>query len=379
LFSTKNSVYLRLKIRGVEVDFDRVTFQHVTMRSHPLFMLPTLEAVLIDPSFFFKDDNTPGDGSEVQVVMARSGDNAAEWVPFRIFRARPSDPTASIRTISFSAYFDAPKYLFDQTSQTFRGTASDVVRQVCGLCNLTADVDPTADDQTWRCGQKTLSEFLTRDVAPGAWADQQSAFSLAFSHVSKRMRFKNLATLVRQQPRFTASDDPNVPSDYQIAEKEANSASGLMNILAGGYGLATTGFDVVTGGHTRVSGVEVARAGGRLAMNAQLAGSRAKQVYAPLAFGNVHANLERARGQNVRVLGTFNQSVDILLKQYSEVDVYDPVGVTIKTIAGRGRVDEVQSSKYIAIGRAQIVTPAEYAERISLVRNSYDNENGDLL
>lgn len=379
MFSTKNNVYLRLRLDGTEIDFDRVTFQHVTLRSHPHFALPTLEALLIDPSNFFTPDKMPADGMLVEVVMARAGNDAAEWVPFRIFRPTPKNDEATVRTVRISAYFDAPKYLFDQVSKTFKGTASSVVQQVAAYCNLSAEVDASADDQTWRCGSSTLSEFLMRVVAPAAWTDQQSAYSLAYSHVSKTFKFKNLARLVQANPKYKMSDDINARPDYLIAESEPLTSSGLLNMVGGGYGLVSTGYDFVKGSVMSLSGVEVARAGGRLAMNSKMLGSRAKQIYAPLNFGNTHENFDRAKGQNLRILSTFSQSYDVLVRGFTEVDLYDPISLSVQTIKGKAQPDDTSSSTYVAMGKAQMVTPNEYVERISLIRNSYDNDSGELI
>lgn len=381
MFLTKDNVYLGLQLSGQEVDFTQISFSHFTLRSHVLYYLPTLEFVIYDPTGYFQPSRDIADGTQVQVAMGAGDQDSADsvqWIPFRVFRPNPDTDGAAVRVYSVSCYFDAPAYLMNQVNKTYKGGASTIIQQIASDLGMKYSGDNTSDSMTWRCASKTLSHFLREDVVPRAYASDQSAFSLAVSHVSQQMMFKDISQIATGNPKRTLANDVKDGVDYVIAEPSGRSFAGLFNVAAGGYGLQTTGFNNVTGNFETSSGAQVRKSAGKMALNSSLTQNRAKQLFAPLNFGNVHDNYHKAQGQNLRTLSTYSQCLDVLLRQVTDIDLYDPVAVDLQNVFGKTDGDELQSGNYLTCGRGQMVTPNSYAERICLVRNSYNSDSGEL-
>jgi hypothetical protein len=379
LYSVDGNVVLGVKLAGEELDFSQVGFKHFTLRSHPLFDVPTLEFELIDPSGYFGENRYLADGIRVEVYLssARTSDN--DYVPFRVFRCSRLDAGSTAQRYVVSCYYDAPSFLFGQRSVSYASrTSSDVVKAIAAEVGMFPDVDPANDVMTWRCASKTLARFLAEDVVTRAYLDQSSVFAMAASHVSKKVLFKNLSSAIRKTPDFLISDNPSDRPDYLLSEKEPTSMSGLFNVAGGGYGLECTGYSLASNSFQTFRGLSVAKSGGRLQIQSDLVGSKARQVYSPIDVGNVHPNYMRAAGQNARALATYSNQVDVLIRGYTKIDLFDVVSLRTKRVQGQTGFDEIQSSNYICVGRAQIATRSEYAERISLVTNTINVLDGGL-
>lgn len=366
------TVQASLTIDGQPAEQLGIVMQEAVQRHHVWYYLPTADIRVLDLKKHWANGVPDGQQFQLQLMLADDPSGITPpAVTYSLFKAAQGF-NAEFGTFTLSAYLAAGhQYLMERVSKSYAGNASDVVSAVMSEAGMQATVISTTDSQTWRAENLTRAEFLHRQVLPSCYPGADACAMAGVSDLTGRFTMVDLMQAVTQPPRYKIANVPIDGMDYFAVQSKYYNNSGFMNKL-GGYGYETRARNMVTATTDTYDQVQVRKSQSALNVATDLL-TTAHVAIPTLFIGNDHVNVHRATHQNARIAGTFTNFLDLLVRQTTQVDLFDVVEVTIRTPAG---ADSVASGRYVCIGRARAFNHREYAEKLCLVSNSVNNNQG---
>jgi hypothetical protein len=380
MYNLVNSCYCDIKIDNNRLEPGKVQLVSIIVRSHIQYSVPVLELKLIDTSNFFADKSIV-DSSTIEVMLSNRAEDNSNWAKFKVFKVTPSPSMNNGgKNYSISAYFGVTSdYLFEKTNEVFNGTSTAIMSKIAEKFSLTLEADIATDKDSWRCSNKTLAEFVKQSVLPAGNVSNSSGMVAGINPWNSKLYYKDIANLITKKPKYKLTNIPSEGYDFVFVEYKYSSSSGLLNKQAGGYGLETKFFDIESGVHTTFSGVDVKKVSKNININKDMIGTLTNKVLPSLDIGNVSAKFQKSLGQNKRILGTFSVSLDILLRNFTDIGLFDILSIDIADTQGTKSIEPTMSGSYIVIGKASVVVNGEYAEKICMTRNTSNYSSSQLV
>lgn len=371
MFSLAGVLSYGLKIDGVDMTFDKIQIQSITVRTHIQYSVPTLDFEFTDISMCLEKKPLT-DGMLIEISMARLSEDKVKWMPFRVFKIVPaSAASAGGKFYTVSCYYDMQDYLFTKKSKVYTKTSDQILQDIAKENKLTPVIDTTSDSSTWRCSNQTTAEFIRKKVVPAAYIGNTSAIITGISPWTKTLFYKDAIESMSSPPVAKLINKIDAKKyDFFINEYHFDNSSGLLNKQSGGYAHQVNFFDVMKGVQSTLSGVSVKKLSANLNLNNDFLGKMSNQSLPTLDLGNVSDSFQKALGQNKRLLGTFSNSLEILVREVTSIDLFDTVDITILTKPNNAEGDTQLSGIYLCIGKATVITTLEYGEKLCLMRNS---------
>lgn len=339
----------------------------------PLQAINTLTALAIDwqigtvlPTFYLEFLDVMGilqkmawvtDGTPVKVTIRPPAAPQTHTYYFRVFRFNATSSAAGT-TWKMDGYLDSVKYWLTTASTTRKGTSSAVIAEIAQECGLRFDGHTTADPQVWVPQNRTLGEWV-REITKSGYAGA-SSLMLQGVDPEKVLHYKDFN---REDPvKFSMVYGEYRDGEVPIMDYAPSSRSGLTNRL--------TGYRNVMRTQSTTRGVAVAdelvfKSDSRIPLvnqEVRTTQTRGTQRFAPIDFGNVHAEAERAMYQNARYANLYNLSVDFLSTTWTGINIFD--SVTFVSRDGQGDVDDSLAGRYKVSAQQLLIQSASYAEYI---------------
>lgn len=380
VFPISDKSYYQIKVDGRTLPVGQVLLEYAVVRSHRAYLLPVLEFGLTDVARLF-DANPIGDGSLVEIQISRKKGDNPQWGEYRVFKcaAAKSDSNLGL-SYSVSAYYNYPTYLLNKVNRNFDASSTEIASEIAaGYGRLNAVIDTINDRKVWRCAGSTLAEFFNREVVPHARKDDSSLMWSAVSAQTNTLHFRNVAGL-DLKPKFKLTNnfqDSGQEQDYLFDEYAYSNKSGFANKMYG-YGTDVSVYDVGSGRLKDKIGNSMVKLANDSNINKDLT-AVTRKVYGPIDVGNTGATHTQNRLQNVRLGSLYSIECDVLVRDYTAVDVFDVVQLDFVSEYGKAGGEDAKSGTYVCVGKASILTPMEYCEKICFVRNSDNSGNGKTL
>lgn len=272
------------------------------LKASALSSLPELSISFVDtlnqmPNFGLQD------GAQIVVQI-----NGIKQVTrqFRVHNWRRS-PLAQGFAFKIDAYWDAPKYWVGTSNAGIQGSSSQALQQIaqqCGLKWMDTNTN-TGDAMLWLQGNRTYANFA-RDIARAGYVSDTSHMVLSVDSQG----FVRYSDVNRNPaPKVTVGYTPSADqSQFQrIIDFTPHTKSGTLNLI-GGYRHSRY-VQPVSGSASGDDQIDQLEDELQFQPDAQYPllssdirdkMSRGSVSYAPLDWGNVHPNFERARYQNAR-------------------------------------------------------------------------------
>lgn len=372
--------YVQIKVEDELLDAEQVAMEYVAMRSHRRYGLPTLDMSLIDLNGYLAKKSI-AEGSKISVLMARTQNNNVEWVDFRVFAITPVPlPVKNTGTkYVISGYYDFPSFLYSRIDKNYADTSAKVYAGIITACpTLTAVIDSTNDRKGWRCNGKTAAEFIRNELLPHSYVDDES-FMMSGVSDSRKAYYVNASRIVKDKPKFKLVNTSEIPRgeyDAIIEEYSYNNDVGLYSRVA--KGLKSFVFDLTQGAARVESEIKAVKTDGNLSPSKDLM-TTAKRIFSPLEIGNTDSNHYLAKTRNTRVDSLYSVQMEVLVKSFTGIDLFDFVDVKIVEGYEKPKLDTRVSGRYIVEGRARVATQTEYAEKLCLVRNGENLEDNKSM
>jgi hypothetical protein len=299
MFNINNNLTGALYINGKEFLLDQGNaLNSVHISASALYKLPVMQINFLDalnlmPQFGLQDN--------VPLVFALDG--LYKYARnFRVLNFK-SHPVGNGFQYSINCYWDAPKWWAGSGLAGLTGTSAAVIAQIAEMCGLKQypKNTKTSDAMTWMQGNRSYSEYA-REVARHGYVSDTSHMMLAVDSLGY-VRYLDINALDQQQVQVSPTPPAQGTGNLMITDFSPVTKSGFNNVV-GGY-LNERHAQQADAGST-ITGVE-----NEVTLNSDsrypLVNSEARDLvargpitYAPINYGNVHDNYERARYQNVR-------------------------------------------------------------------------------
>lgn len=337
--------------------------QSIHMAAHAIYSVPIITVNLVDVVGIIPQLKLT-DGSVLRFSTKASSINID-----RTFRVHswPRQPAGNGFAYSITGYWDAPKFFIGTTRKTIKGSSSDALKSIATSCgmNYAKENTTTADNMVWVPGNSTFAEFA-KEISRYGYVDSNSYMGLGIDSIGT-MRYRNLSGL--PEPKYSVSQVASGKDMLQLMDFKAIASSGTNNMLTG-YAhtrvvqAATTeqeysAIDKVSVG-TGVS-VPLLNTGVRTAIE------RGGISFSPIDFGNVHANYEQARYQNVRIARLNNLTGEFLFGYVTNFEMFD----TFTYVSPQQQGQTGYDGKYIVTGKVVYIAGTAYYEKLTAVRMGF--------
>ena len=290
-YRVKDAIEISIRINGREYPLSDVnTLNYLHIGASSKFLLPTLCFSVVDVTKSMGEMGLT-DGSKIQVIISCDGQLVS-----RNFRVHSWSHPPGQDVYTVDAFWDAPKFRVGTSDKALRGTSDSVLSTIAAACGLEYDGCSTSDTQLWLPRNKTFADFVTYVTAHGYINERSHMVSAVTSRGV--LKYRNARDVPK---KFQGVYGYEAPRAYKIEEYVPSTKAGMNNAL-GGYRSVrienSTGSDVPIS-HDKL---EFQPDSKNLLVNASVRDEQERGVvsYAPIGFGNVHTNFQRARYQNAR-------------------------------------------------------------------------------
>lgn len=290
-YRVKDAIEISIRINDMEYPLSNVnTLNYLHIAASTKFLLPTLCFSLVDVTQSLAEMNL-SDASKIQVTLTCDGQ-----VVSRNFRVHSWSHPPGQDVYTIDAFWDAPRYRVGTTDKTILGTSNSVLSSIADRCGLAYDGCSTLDTQRWVPRNKTYADFVTYVAAHGYVSD--SSHLVAVVDSKGTLKYRDVRNLSKT---FLGAYGYEASSAYRVEEYVPSTKAGMNNAL-GGYRstrLEHSALSDTSVSHDQLSFQPDSK---NVLLNSDVRDLQARGVfsYAPLGFGNVHPNFQRARYQNAR-------------------------------------------------------------------------------
>jgi hypothetical protein len=331
----------------------------IHIAAHTKNTLPTLQVTLFD-MFGAIPELGLTDGSSIQVKFTGAEDITRN---FRV-HGWSRNPQGNGFTYTINGYWDAPRYFVGSTARTIRGTSADALKEIANTCELDWHVDnvETSDSMLWVPRNATFGIFA-KQISRYGYVDSSAYLGLA---VDTRgvLRYRDLDDL--DEPKYNVTYLVTEANDVQLLDFNPTVTSGNNNLLTGYYHdriVQSAHTDQVS---TTISEQTVNTKSIEPLVNLDLREEivRGGVSYTPIDFGNVHANYEQARYQNIRI-GRLNSLMgEFLFGVQTPFEAFDTFVFAYPNEQGSAEYN----GTYIVTGKVIYTGGSSYYEKVLAVR-----------
>jgi hypothetical protein len=370
-YALKDVVQVSLFINDIEFPFTKQsTLGFVHLSESSKLSIPMLRVQVIDNiGFVRKNPNALVEGALVRVeIIARGIDSFTR--EFRINSLTLGQDNLGY-VIDFDAYLNFPKFWIETTDKIYvKESSSNVLADVSRYCGFTFEGVDTADHQNWYGSLDRLHTFCEK-VSVRGFASESSCMKLAVT-LSGKLLYKDVAALsANAKAKATFSIGEIAKGKIPVVSHLPKNMGGATNRRSG-YRQTYLEYSTTRQSVHRVHNNMIVTVddGGTVNINQEVRGAvtTGAQKFGAIDYGNAADSYERAAYQNARGTGMFNVGLDIVTPVPTVtkpgLEIFDTVLVEAPERASE------QSSSYIIVSRAIMVTPSHYVEKFELTRRS---------
>lgn len=336
------------------------TLSELNLTESVKFHVPLLYLQLEDGVNFFGQFPFV-DGSRIRVTILINS-KAFQRVEFRMFNHVRTLTTMG-HSVKIDAYLNCPKYWFGSSCASYRGSSSQVMKQIASLCKFESEVDSTQDAQLWMQGNLTYAEFvkyLTQRGFAGKGSYMMSGLTLSQTLLYKNVnKLKDSGIMVAT---YSQSSDFFNATDFNIT-----SNSGLNNGSGGGYASLLRMQTTAEGTDKTYKNLDVTKKESNINIATDLISEveRSKVVF---SYFNVDQsnNLWEGVYQNDRYSRLYSINCNMIINSPSPLTLLTPY--SLSAYDANGVIDTKNSGTYIVDTRCIIIRGNKYGERISACR-----------
>jgi hypothetical protein len=375
-FEIQGRINLKLLINGWEFPFDRTNslgFLH--MSSGVQISVPMIHLVLQDNSEVLTSVNRLTDGALIQVIL-----QVGEQPESRVYNFRTNSikrtPNEGGNSYEIDGYFNNIRYWQESATEPITATSSGALKQITDICGLEFDGDATTDSQTWWPRNRRYHEWV-HTIKEHGFLSELSCMRSALN-LNGKLVYKDLSKALKPVAKFSYIDPK--PGFFLVTDALPVVASGAPNHFVGyadriiEQNLSSDTFNKVT----KEIQVKKKPSEGSLSMSATVKSliKQANVSFGPLDPGNAHADYLKAAYQNKRISSLFSTGLDVLTPQPTDLNVLDPVYVTMERADGYLKM---HSGDYHVVSRTIYVQGSNYYERLNLRRKTTNAQMADAL
>ena len=338
--TTRGDFEVNLTINGEDILLSNVQIASLVVYEGVSQLLPTIDININDPIL---DRSLPPiyDGSLINVLLSpkTNQEDKRKQYSFRVY-SYEINSSNTFQSIHITGYLDVPSYFKDLRFKSYNGSSNSVAKDIANQNSLTFDGDATSDKQKWLQSGIPDGQFL-QHVVKHAYKDDTSCFVFAVT-AERELLFVNL-----NDPARLVIDWEMVRVDsflYPVAENQLpvfkfvwTSRSGFLNrfsasgLLAGAYDLTTGNLqDAKT--DVRVKNTQY------LSINSELQ-KESRYLSLPYSSDNVHENYNKARVQNLQMLGSYANNIRATTSRIRDVKLLDRVFLSVEDSPGTLALD----------------------------------------
>lgn len=335
------------------------TLTELNMTESVKFHVPLLYLQLEDGiGFFTKFPFT--DGCRIRVTILINS-KVFQQVEFRVFNHN-TVLTPTGQTVAIDAYLNCPKYWFTSSCMGYKGSTSQVIKQVASTCSFGADCDATQDTQLWMQGNMTYAEFvkyLTQKGFAGKGSYMMSGLTLSQSLVYKNVN--NLPDSGVKVATFAESEGFFIATDFSVS-----SNSGLNNGGGGGYA-SLMRKQTTNANDTTYKTLDVKKKESNVNIDTNVV-SEVQRSKVTFSYFNPEqaVNLWEGVYQNDRYSRLYTINCNMIINSPTPLTLLTPYSLTAYN--AEGAIDTKNSGTYIVDTRCMIIRGNKYGERISACR-----------
>jgi hypothetical protein len=362
---------------GLDVPLGPDSLKEISIIQNVNNLTPIVQATIVDTAALHAMKNAFADGAPITIGLG-PGNGNVNSTQFIRFNAPKIDNAQGADIISFTAQHPAGVMMRNLQSKSFsKMPSSNALQQLAGQLGIPFQGDSTSDAMTWLPNNRPIGQWM-RHVANHAYASSQSAMHLAmggrgdgnwtllFKDVIKAVQGSPMAQFVTRGYDTAGQIGVDGPTIWR-------SHSGSLNSLLGYSGItqqvniqgAVQQFQQVAAGLSTGSF--------NIASAIQSIITQSPRQFIPRDRGNTHANFAQAVHQNDRLKATFSSFLSILTTDFTNVQVLDPVNVTLYQ---NDQLNMTQNGKYIVHSRTQHGTGQNYFELIVLASQGANGGTG---
>lgn len=298
------------------------------------------------------------------VILARNTDSVT--LTFRVNHLKTSSNKGP-DVIDFDGYLDIPKYWIETNISSYQNyTSSQVLRELSSQVGLTYNGVDTQDSQNWFGNRMRHHQFCST-VASRGYLSDTSCMKRAVT-ILRELRYKDVSVL--DNPKIAATIGSVRDGKLPIVSFLPKNSGGSANRRTV-YSKSTLEYSTVRDSAFRIHNnvMITPTEGGEFNVNADVRSqvSQGHLTYAPIDYGNVNDNYQRALYQNRRGTDTFSVGLDIV----TPVPTLS-LGLSIFDIISVEAPPEMaeQTGLYVVVTRSIIIAQGSYHEKFELTRRS---------
>ncbi len=384
----ENQVYVELHIADTPMLSTPNLIDEIFIRDGFGIGVPTLELFLYDQRGTLVDELALMEGKKLSIVIGKYGGDITRR-DFRVFGFNSVASHIGPR-LRIVCLIDVPKFSAQVLSKAYSGTSANVLQTMASECGLiySGPHSGTSDNMKWLRVAQTLNSF-TEDVATHGYMSEQSCmYRLLLSDYT--LLYKDLFYQLNDTTE-TATFLFNTPSEtldvtgqkLLVRELRASSKGGVFShwFNYGQYQFEhnLSGNQVLTDGITPPisTGIPV-----NLEVKADIKTSRYDYVGFDSGGGdtpgsNYHQYYNKAKYQNLRFYGLFNESINVLVEEYTDTRVFDSIFLHYTDLKDLTFVSNNRFTGKYLVGNKIIAIKngSKYYEIFDLYRPSVGNAN----
>jgi hypothetical protein len=354
---------LSCKIGGQDLALMHKNSVSLTIRSSAKKLLPELRLSFVENApmeQLYIRDNAPIELS-IKVVDSTSKEVSETLYKFALFSFAKNGPTHVIMGI-----WNAPKYVYDTTTQCYDSTSTEAIKKIANQCGLTFWSNAACSDKTkWYGGAKTYGNVV-HNIARHAFAGNTSAMAVGVTDTGT-LKFVDVNNV---PPKFNflygqVSNDKNT---FTLQSAIPKKQSAFFNAHSG-YSYALRSQDLDEKG--TVYSKSVIKNIQNVNIDKKMV--RVKTAASPIFVDDhqsIHQNYFKAEQQNLRALNAFTSNLECSTNEYTGISIFDGVDCQLQATENVGEIKQnwPYSGSYVVESKEIVVFSFRYSESFVLTR-----------
>lgn len=371
MLNINNKFYVSIKVGGKTLNLDSVTLKSMTLQSNALFSFPTACIELSDSIRYF-DTNPLLDGTTIDIQAGIDYSKLDKPLyRFRVYSVTHKE-SGSVVYYKINCIFNAPKYINESFKGAFNSSSASAISEIAKTCGLISDVDATTDNQVWY-GAARKRYVIAKEISEASYLNPNSCYALGLTLDSK-LKLKNISAINISASNNLFVQGHKVSANVvSVLDKKESTNSGLFNNLSA---YKFEGIEQLTeGNYLSHDTLKLSSKSTTINVNSTLNSkleSGTVKVY-PVTTGNKHSNAYQAKYQNTRIKSTYGNTLNILINQESNLDLFDAIKyVCFDNLNGQVKINNKLSGGYIISGKIIYIESGNYYEKIQITRQGYN-------
>lgn len=351
-----------LSIGGKEWSMDPSSMPSLMIFNHVHQHLPSIKLTVHDTNAYILEKLGINDGSPIEVEVGDGRGGKTGTMKFKVVGQPDSKPASGGELVTLSGVLDNVAWLRKIAQGSFKGTSGNAIQQLAAQAGLTAIIDPSADAMTWLANNKPLAA-MARHVASRAWASGTSGFVMGVRDTAQLI-FRDVDKAIASSSgiRFTNTD----ANGCLVLEAQQLNKGKVLNNYAG-YGATSIELNP-EGIFNELNQISANLINNALSIGQEIVsaiGEVGGRVFPQvLNADNVHKKFYDAVHQNVRVLSTYSNDVQVLVDTVSQAGLLDAVDTSIMSNS-YNQLTRL-SGRFIVSSINRVIASNRYSEKLTL-------------